>query len=122
MNDKLTKIDSTIYSIKINKSDLVFMASVLPYIPDNEDLGKVAMFTGEYLNVSLLNYTQKSYIIRFDSIPLGYEYIMEKYELEEEVASALTIAICNLIGRESKVPEVYENKYRFALNRFKKLM
>ena len=80
------------------------------------------MFSGEYIAVSLLTYSMRTYIIRYDDVPMGYEYFMEKFELDEEPASALTIAICNLINRECRVPEKYEIKYRFALNRFKKII
>jgi len=121
MNDKLIDINSTVYNIKINKNDLTFMVSTLPHISCNEDLGKPAMFSGKYIAVSLLTYSMRTYIIKYDDVPMGYEYFMEKFELDEEPASALTIAICNLINRECRVPEKYEIKYRFALNRFKKL-
>lgn len=121
MNYKIIDTNSTINNIKINKNDLTFIVSKLPHIPDNEDLGKPAMFSGQYIAVSLLSYSMKTYIIKYDDVPMGYEYFMEKFELDEEPAAALTIAICNLIGRESRAPEKYEVKYRFVLNRFKKL-
>jgi hypothetical protein len=122
MNGKLICVESTIYTITIDNFELLFMVTRLPQIPDRDsssDLG--GTFTGDYMSVALLNYTRKTYIINYIPVPLGYEYIMEKFELNEEYASALTIAVCNLIGREYKVPEKYEEKYRFALNRFRKI-
>ena len=122
MNEKIIDIKSSIFSITVkDNQEIIFLASDLPHLPKDEDKGMRGMFSGEYISISLLNYSLKSYILRYDPVPLGYEYIMEKYQLDEESASALTIAICNLIGRESKVPEKYEVKYRFALNRFKKI-
>ena len=76
-------------------------------IPRVESSGRMdgGIWSGNYAMVTLLNLTRKSYFLPVGGPPLGWEYIAEKYDLDDEEAMGFTEIIGRVLGREVRLPD-----------------
>lgn len=70
---------------------------------------------GDYVAVSLLNLSNRNYFLEAGGPTLGWEYIAEKFRLNEKDAIFFTKVLSNILGRESRIPLNYLNYRKLKL-------
>lgn len=61
------------------------------------------IWCGGYAMVTLLNLSQKTYFLPIGGPPLGWEYIAEKYELDDDEAIGFTEIIRRVLGQKVRL-------------------
>lgn len=87
-------------------TEYVFSVTMIPRV-ENRVRKDGGIWSGGYAMVTLLNLTRKSYFLPVGGPPLGWEYIAEKYDLDDEEAMGFTEIIGRVLGREVRLPETF---------------
>lgn len=86
--------------------EYVFSVTMIPRV-ENRVRKNGGIWSGSYAMVTLLNLTRKTYFLPVGGPPLGWEYIAEKYDLDDEEAMGFTEVIGRVLGREVRLPETF---------------
>ncbi|NSW82557.1 MAG: hypothetical protein HPY90_04650 [Syntrophothermus sp.] len=87
-------------------TEYVFSVTMIPRV-ENRVRKDGGIWSGGYAMVTLLNLTRKTYFLPIGGPPLGWEYIAEKYDLDDEEAMGFTEVIGRVLGREVRLPETF---------------
>jgi len=110
---KVTGSKTTFYRVEEAGREYLFAVTPMPQTDQMNDYDDI--WSGDYCLVSLLNLTRKSYFLINGGPPLGWEYISEKYGLDDDDAAALTKALGKILGREIRLPAVEAERCLYVI-------
>lgn len=83
--------------------EYAFSVTMIPRV-ENRARKDGGIWSGSFVMITLLNLSRKTYFFAVAGPPIGWEYIAEKYELEDEEAIGFAEIIGWVLGREIRLP------------------
>lgn len=83
--------------------EYAFSVAMIPYV-ENRARKDGGIWSGSFAMITLLNLSRKTYFFAVAGPPIGWEYIAEKYDLEDEEAIGFAEIIGRVLGREIRLP------------------
>lgn len=83
-------------------TEYVFSVTMIPRV-ENRVRKDGGIWSGSFVMITLLNLSRKTYFFAPVGPPIGWEYIAEKYELEDEEAVGFAEIIGRVLGREVRL-------------------
>ena len=104
MPKKIARSQTSFYKAVAGDTEYIFTVTPIPPV---EDLARECggIWNGSYVMVTLINYTRKTYFFTTDGPPLGWEYIAEKYCLDDDEAAGFTAILGKVLDREVRLPD-----------------
>ena len=101
---KMACSQTTFYKASFGKIEYMFAVTPIPPVNDRrfEDGG---IWNGGYMMVSLLNLSRRTYFLAAGGPPMGWEYIAEKYQLDDEEAAGFAAVLGKILDRDIRLAD-----------------